>query len=47
VNVLLAHHLEPHHVPILIGLFAAGFFAGWQMLSRRLARGKGPAAGRD
>jgi hypothetical protein len=47
VNVLLAHHLEPHHVPILIGLFAAGFFVGWQMLSRWLARGKGPAAGRD
>jgi uncharacterized membrane protein YciS (DUF1049 family) len=47
VNILLAHHLEPHHVPVLAALFAAGFFVGWQMLSRWLVRGKGPACGGD
>jgi hypothetical protein len=40
MNVLWAHHLEPHHVPVLAGLFAAGFYIGWQALGRWLARGK-------
>jgi hypothetical protein len=42
---LLAHHLEAHHLPILICLFAAGFYIGWNGLSRLLKRrgtGKGP-----
>jgi hypothetical protein len=37
MNILLAHHLEAHHIPVLVGLFAAGFFIGWQLLSRCLA----------
>jgi hypothetical protein len=41
MNVLWAHHLEAHHVPVLAGLFVAGFYIGWQALSRWLARGKG------
>jgi hypothetical protein len=41
--ILLAHHLEAHHVPILLSFFAAGFFIGWQALSRWLARGRGQA----
>jgi hypothetical protein len=36
--MLLAHHLEAHHFPVLIGLFAAGFYIGWQALSRWLTR---------
>ena len=35
---LLAHHVEAQHVPVLLALFAAGFFVGWQLLSRWLAR---------
>jgi hypothetical protein len=38
MNVLLAHHLEAHHFPILVCLFAAGFWIGWQALSRWLTR---------
>ena len=38
MTVLLAHHLEVHHVPILLSFFAAGFFIGWQVLSRWLGR---------
>ena len=37
--MLLAHHLEPQHVPVLLAVFAAGFYVGWQVLSRWLARG--------
>jgi hypothetical protein len=36
MSVLFAHHLEPQHVPVLVGLFAAGVFIGWQALSRLL-----------
>ncbi len=36
MTLLLAHHLEAHHVPVLAALFAAGFFIGWQLLSRWL-----------
>jgi hypothetical protein len=38
MSVLFAHHLEAHHVPVLVALFAAGFFVGWQGLSRWLGR---------
>jgi hypothetical protein len=38
MNILLAHHLETHHFFILVSLFAAGYYIGWQMLSDRLAR---------
>jgi hypothetical protein len=38
MNVLLAHHLEGHHFPVLVSLFAAGFYIGWQALSRWLTR---------
>jgi hypothetical protein len=34
MNSLFAHHLEPHHFPVLIGMFAAGFYIGWTLLSR-------------
>jgi len=27
---LLAHHLEMHHVPVLMFLFAVGVVIGWQ-----------------
>jgi hypothetical protein len=37
--ILLAHHLEPQHVPVLLAIFAAGVFIGWQALSRWLAPG--------
>jgi hypothetical protein len=40
--MLFAHHLEPHHFPVLVSLFAAGFYVGWQALSRWLSRA--PAA---
>ncbi len=36
--MLFAHHLEVHHLPVLACLFAAGFYIGWQTLSRFLAR---------
>jgi len=36
--ILFAHHIEPMHVPVLIGFLFAGFFVGWQLLSRWLAR---------
>ena len=32
-----AHHIEAQHVPVLLALFAAGFFVGWSALSRWLA----------
>ena len=35
---LFAHHIEPQHWPVLLGLLAAGFFVGWSLLSRLLAR---------
>ncbi len=40
MTVLFAHHLEAHHVPVLAGLFAAGFFLGWQGVSRWLNRSR-------
>ena len=44
MSVLFAHHLEPHHGPVLLGLFAAGFFIGWQALSRWLTRRRADSA---
>lgn len=44
---LLAHHLEAHHVPVLVALFAAGFFVGWQVISRWLSRGHVAKPGTD
>ena len=41
--IVLAHHLEAHHVPILLSFFAAGVFIGWQALSRWLTRGRAAA----
>jgi len=36
---LFAHHIEwEKHGPVLAAVFAAGFFAGWSLLSRLLAR---------
>lgn len=31
---ILAHHLEIHHVPVLIGLFASGAWIGWHAAFR-------------
>jgi hypothetical protein len=34
--MLLAHHLEPHHVGIAIGLFVIGSILGWTGCARWL-----------
>ena len=44
--VLLAHHLEAHHVPVLAGLFAAGFYVGWHIVSRFVNRAFGTVSER-
>jgi hypothetical protein len=36
--MLLAHHLEMHHIPILTALFAVGFLIGWQNVGRWVKR---------
>jgi hypothetical protein len=36
--ILFAHHIEAHHVPVLLGLGAAGFWIGWNLVSRWLVR---------
>ena len=38
MNLLLAHHLEAQHVPVLLVLFAAGIYIGWELLGRCLPR---------
>ena len=38
MSPLLAHHVEAQHVPVLLALLAAGFFVGWSLVSRWLAR---------
>jgi hypothetical protein len=38
MSTLLAHHVEAQHVPVLLALFAAGFWIGWHLLSRWTAR---------
>ena len=40
MNILFAHHLEAHHFPILVCLFAAGCYVGWQCMSAWLTRGQ-------
>ena len=30
---LLAHHVEPQHVPVLAVLLGVGIWLGWQVLS--------------
>jgi hypothetical protein len=45
MSPLWAHHLEAQHVPVLVSLFAAGFFVGWQLLARWLARQRPPGEG--
>jgi hypothetical protein len=47
MTALFAHHLEAHHVPVLVGLFAAGFFVGWEALSRWLTRSRVPTGDPD
>ena len=42
MNLLLAHHIEAQHVPVLLILFAAGIYIGWELLGRCLPR-KQPA----
>jgi len=41
MNPLLAHHLEPQHVPVLAAFLAVGFWLGWHLLSKLLARRAG------
>jgi hypothetical protein len=43
MSPLLAHHLEWHHVPVLLAVFAVGAWFGWNLVSR-LAR---PGARRE
>jgi hypothetical protein len=45
MNVLLAHHLEAHHYPVLVSLFVAGCYIGWQLLSRWCGNGPVTTAG--
>jgi hypothetical protein len=44
MNILLAHHLEPQHLPVLVCLFAAGFYIGWQALSHWFNRSRAGTA---
>jgi hypothetical protein len=41
MSPVFAHHIEAQHVPVLLALLAAGFFVGWQLVSRLLARKRG------
>ena len=38
MTFLLAHHIEAQHVPVLLLLFAAGIYLGWELLGRCLPR---------
>lgn len=31
---LLAHHVEPQHMPVLAAFFMIGFWLGWRLLAR-------------
>jgi hypothetical protein len=42
MTVLLAHHLEWHHLPVLLALFGTGLWLGWHLVSRALARRTAP-----
>jgi uncharacterized membrane protein YciS (DUF1049 family) len=35
---LFAHHVQPEHIPVLAVLFAAGFWLGWQLVSRSVRK---------
>jgi hypothetical protein len=38
--ILLAHHLEAHHLPVLLCIFAAGLYIGWKAVGGLLGRGR-------
>jgi hypothetical protein len=38
MNLLLAHHIEAQHVPVLLALLVSGFFVGWSVMGRVTAR---------
>lgn len=40
-HLLLAHHLESYHFPLLALMFVAGMSMGWQVVSFLLARRRG------
>ncbi|HTU91831.1 MAG TPA: hypothetical protein VMF69_17245 [Gemmataceae bacterium] len=42
MNPLFAHHIEPQHYPVLAVFLAVGFWFGWHLVSKLLARGTGP-----
>jgi hypothetical protein len=41
VTPIFAHHVEAQHVPVLLGLIVAGFYVGWSLVARWLARKSG------
>ncbi len=40
MNILLAHHVMPQHVPVLAAIFAAGVWLGWRLINKFTRRGK-------
>jgi hypothetical protein len=36
MSILLAHHLELQHAPVLAAIFASGIWIGWQLTGRLL-----------
>jgi hypothetical protein len=38
--MILAHHVEPQHIPVLLGMLAAGFWIGWNLVSRFVRKEK-------
>jgi len=38
MNPLFAHHVEAQHVPVLMAIFAAGFYLSWSLISRWVGR---------
>ena len=38
MNPLFAHHIEPEHYPVLTAFLAVGFWLGWHLVSKLLAR---------
>ncbi len=43
--ILLAHHVEPQHLPVLAVFLAVGIWSGWHAVSvvLKLLRGPAPA----
>jgi hypothetical protein len=37
---LLAHHMEIQHVPVVLGIMAAGFWIGSNLVSKLIGRKK-------